>query len=210
MLDVVYAWLALLFIFLAGALFAEADVRFGYVLIPLLSGIFYLFGWLPEIFMVSVFPLVVGLGIIMFIREQYKVKFNVYGSTGSLLWKAMFFMMFLQVAIVFVNGLAMFNHEAMLVAQNSTINTYSITSAQAVYGNYSQMNAFDVVALSMIPTMIWNLTIGMLFTVVTLFPNLVNVFHLDPAIALVISMWFYIMIGLELFVLLYKPSRAPE
>jgi hypothetical protein len=108
--------------------------------------------------------MLLGFGIITFLREQFREKFGSGGSASSLLWKIMLFMVFLQFAIVFVNGLAVFANAPKLETVNNTITErYSLTEATRVYGNYTQISTIDqlTVGFTLVWTA-WNLTWSMI------------------------------------------------
>jgi len=212
MLDFGYSVIALAFIFLLASIFGERDAKYGYVLIPLLGGIFWIIGWLPDIYVASIVPMLLAFGIITFLREQLREKFGSGGSASSLLWKIMLFMVFLQFAIIFVNGLAVFANAPKLAMVNNTVTEkYTLEEATSVYGNYTSISTIDqlTVGLTLVWTA-WNLTWSMIFGLLLIYPNMVTVFHLDPMIAWFIGAGFYIMIAIEVFVLLMFRTRPPE
>jgi hypothetical protein len=211
MLDIVYIWIALAFIYLLASIFGEGTVRFGYVLIPFFGMMFWMAGWLPNVYMASTIPIAVAIGIITFLKEQYKIKFGAFGTNVSLIWKIMSFMIFLQFAIVFVSGLAAFNNNTEIASPNNAItNTYKLENAGVVYGNYTSIKSLDQISVGL--TMVWsayNLMFYMLTSVIFVIPNLEHVFMLDPSIALIIGAAFYIMLCIEIFILIYRPLKPP-
>jgi len=212
MLDFGYSMIALAFIFLLASIFGERDAKYGYVLIPLLGGAFWIIGWLPDIYVASIIPLILGFGVISFLREQFREKFGSGGSASSLLWKIMVFVVFLQFAIVFVNGIAVFANAPKLESINNTFTqNYNLAEAKSVYGQYTNVTAIDqlTVGLTLIWTA-WNVTWAMIFGLLDIIPNMINIFHLDAAVATIIGVGFYIMIAIEVFVLLMYRTRPPE
>jgi hypothetical protein len=213
MLEFVYTGLALCFIFLLGSVFGERDVKYGYVLIPLFGAAFALFGWLPPLYASTIIPLVLGLAVITFLREQFREKFAGGGSASSLIWKVMAFVVFLQFALVFVNGLAIMQESQTIPgAVNTTVTqTYTIENAQYVYGNYTSPSSIDQLSagLTLVWTS-WTLTWTMIWGMFTIYPNMINIFHMPQALSLIISAGFYIMLGIEVFVLLMFRTRPPE
>ena len=212
MLDFGYSMIALAFIFLLASIFGERDAKYGYVLIPLLGGAFWIIGWLPDIYVASIIPLILGFGVISFLREQFREKFGSGGSASSLLWKIMVFVVFLQFAIVFVNGIAVFANAPKLESINNTLTqNYNLAEAKSVYGQYTNVTAIDqlTVGLTLIWTA-WNVTWAMIFGLLDIIPNMINIFHLDAAVATIIGVGFYIMIAIEVFVLLMYRTRPPE
>ena len=109
MLDFVYVMIAMSFVFLLASVFGERDAKYGFVLVPILAGVFAIIGFLPTIYGATLIPLVLGLGIVSFLRDQFREKLGSGGSASSLLWKIMAFVIFIQFAIVFVNGVASFD-----------------------------------------------------------------------------------------------------
>jgi len=212
MLDFGYSMIAIAFIFLLASIFGERDAKYGYVLIPLLGGAFWIIGWLPDIYVASIIPLILGFGVISFLREQFREKFGSGGSASSLLWKIMVFVVFLQFAIVFVNGIAVFANAPKLESINNTLTqNYNLAEAKSVYGQYTNVTAIDqlTVGLTLIWTA-WNVTWAMIFGLLDIIPNMINIFHLDAAVATIIGVGFYIMIAIEVFVLLMYRTRPPE
>ena len=212
MLDFGYSMIALAFIFLLASIFGERDAKYGYVLIPLLGGAFWIIGWLPDIYVASIIPLILGFGVISFLREQFREKFGSGGSASSLLWKIMVFVVFLQFAIVFVNGIAVFANAPKLESINNTFTqNYNLVEAKSAYGQYTNITAIDqlTVGLTLIWTA-WNVTWAMIFGLLDIIPNMINIFHLDAAVATIIGVGFYIMIAIEVFVLLMYRTRPPE
>jgi hypothetical protein len=100
----------------------------------------------------------------------------------------------------------------MLDTTNNTYTqTYTLETAKSVYGGYTNLTSIDQlsVGLTLVWTS-WNLTWGMLFGMFTIYPNLVNIFHMPVSLSLVIAAGFYIMVGIEVFVLLMFRTRPPE
>ena len=213
MLEFVYLIIAMAFIFLTGSIVGERDAKFGYILIPLVGLLMWSLGWLPDIYVASVVPLVLGLGIITFLREQFRDKFAGGGSASSLIWRIMAFVVFLQFAIIFVNGVGVMQANSVkLQTFNSTYTeSYTIANAQTVYGGYTSVGSIDqlTTGLTLVWTA-WNVTWQMIFGLFTVYPDLMNVFHMPSAIAAIVAAGFYIMVGIEVFVLLMFRTRPPE
>jgi hypothetical protein len=213
MLEFVYTIISLALIFLLGSVFGERDAIYGYILIPLMGLVFWSLGWLPDLYVSSIIPLVIGLAVVTFLREQFRMKFAGGGSASSLIWKIMAFMVFLQFALVFVNGIASFQGTSvvMATANTSSMQTYTLTGVQNNYGDYTYINAIDqiTVGLTLVWTA-WNVTWAMIFGMLNIYPNLVTIFHMHPMVAWVVSAGFYIMIAIEVFVLIMFRTRPPE
>jgi hypothetical protein len=214
MLDFVYVLISMCLIFLLGSVFGERDAKYGFILIPLLGLAFWSFGWLSDIYVVSILPLVLGLAIITFMREQLRDKFAGSGSASSLIWKIMAFMLFLQFALIFVNGIVSFQAGGitMETANNTYTQNYNLETANATYGGYTDdLSSIDQITVGFkLVWMAWGLTWQMLWGIITIYPNLITIFHMPPMVAWVISAGFYVMIGLEVFVLFMFRTRPPE
>lgn len=210
MLEFAYVMIALAMIYLLASVWGQSTNHFGFVLIPLFAMIFWLVGWLPDIYVASTFPLLLGLGIISFLKEQFKVSFNVFGSSGTLIWKIMAFMIYLQFAMIFVTSIGAFNYNNSLQMPNTTVSNYQIANAGLVYGNFTTVSNLDQLTsgITLIWT-IWNITLAMLMTPFTLWPTLILVFRMPTEIAVIISAMFYILLALEIFILIFRPLSAP-
>ena len=211
MLDFVYIMIAMSFIFLLASVFGERDAKYGFVLVPILAGVFSIIGFLPTIYGATLIPLALGLGIVSFLRDQFREKLGSGGSASSLLWKIMAFVIFIQFAIVFVNGVASFDSAPKIQSTNNTFSTYTLQTATSTYGSYTNITAVDqlTVGLTLVWTA-WNITWAMIFGIFLIIPNLITIFHMPPAIAVVIGAGFYIMLAIEVFVLLMFRTRPPE
>lgn len=213
MLEFVYVWMALAIIFLLASVFGESDMRFGLILVPLFSGIFWLVGWLPDFYIAGgIIPIVLGLAVVTFLKDQFKAKLGAFGSSGSLIWKILAFTVFLQFAIVFVTGLASFNHNnAGIMVNNTVTQTYTLVSAQSITSNYTSISGIDQLTVGLtLPWMMWNVLWSMLLSIFTVVPSLMTVFHLPQEIAVVIGAGFYIAFIIEVFVLLVFRTSPPR
>jgi hypothetical protein len=209
MLDTVIAqWVALAFIFLLASVFSERNVRFGYVLIPLMVGLFIFIGWLPTSYLAIIFPVIMGLGVVTFLKDQFHVKLGGYGSAGSLIWKIVTLLVVLQFAIVFVNGITIFDQQ-YIAGDTAFTDQYSITKTN-LYGTYTNTSLTDqlFVAFTMIWE-VWNVTWAMVLSLFGMYGNMVNVFKLHPLVAALLSMGVYIMFVFEIFILVTRPSSQP-
>lgn len=211
MLDFVYVMIAMSFVFLLASVFGERDAKYGFILVPVLAGVFVIIGFLPAIYGATLVPLVLGLGIVTFLRDQFREKLGSGGSASSLLWKIMAFVVFIQFAIIFVNGVASFDNAPKIQSTNNTFTGYTLQEATSTYGSYTNITAVDqlTVGLTLVWTA-WNITWAMIFGIFLIIPNLITIFHMPPAIAVVIGAGFYIMLAIEVFVLLMFRTRPPE
>lgn len=216
-------WFALCFIFLAGTIWSEDNVRFGYIFTPLVATFFWWLGWIQFAYLSTVLPALVFIGVISYLRAHLRYKFGVFGSNSSLIWKIMSFLIIMQLAILFINGMAIFNTNFAPTPQNEFTGTYNnqtgkyeggytLERAEDVYGGkIGEGTSTDTAA--MILTLGWSMLAvvwSMLMAVVMLYPQMVTQFGVHPTIAAAISMGFYIMLALELFILLFKPVKPPE
>jgi hypothetical protein len=207
------SWIALAIIFLLASVFSERTSRYGYVIIPIIIGFFAFIKWLPAIYISTIFPVVIGLGVITFLKEQFRVRLGGYGATGSLIWKIMSYMVVLQFAIIFVNGIAIFGGTEFMSssAANTTIAKYTITDAQQIGTSYVASDGWQ--QLYVMFTMVWNMwgvTWALLYGVLTLYSSMTTIFGLDPLLAGVLSMGVYLMFIFELFILVTRPAKQPE
>jgi hypothetical protein len=204
-------WIAICALYLLSSIWSEDNVRFGYIIVPFMAGFFWSIGFLQFSYLGTIIPIVIMMGILAYLKSQLKYKYGVFGSGGSLLWKIVAFVVFIQFAIVFVNGLMIFNSAYVMTPVNE-FTAYNVTSAQAVYASSTTaIGALDAVSTGFsLIWMSWNITWSMILSFFTLFPSLMTNFHVPPTIAVIISGGIYLLTALEVFVLLFKPYRAPE
>lgn len=212
-----YQWMAISILFLVGSIWSEDNVRYGYVLVPFLAGLFYWIGWLQFTYLPTVIPILIMLGVLAYMRAHLKYKFGVFGSSGGMLWKVFAFCVFLQFAIIFANGLAIFDAKYIDNPQNEFVGNgtqsgYSITTAQNVYG--SQTYGLDIMgAIEGAWQMVWT-SFKVLWSMIegffNIYPTMVTSFKMPAQIATVISAGVYLLVALEVFILIFKPYRIPE
>lgn len=208
-----YQWAAVALIFLISSIWSEENVRFGYVVVPIFAGIFWWIGWIQFAYLAAVIPILLFMGIFSYMRAQLKVKWGVFGSGSGILPKIIAFVVFLQFAVILVNGMMIFNTATISnSAVNNTFTSYSIEKAQDVYGSSTaNMNIIDVVTNGL--TFVWtSFTVfwQIVFSFFQIYGTMVNVFHVPAAISAVISAGIYLLTAIEVFVLIFKPYRAPE
>jgi len=209
LITVIASWIALAFIFLLGSIFSERNVRFGYVLIPIMIGVFIFIGWLPTSYLTIVFPVLMGLGVVTFLKDQFRVKLGGYGSAGSLIWKIMTLLVVLQFAIIFVNGLTMFDKTYIEGEGSAFTDQYTIEKTN-MYGSQTNVSIQDQLFWGF--TMIvqtWNMVWAMVFSLFGMYGNMITVFHLHPLVSALLSMGVYIMFIFELFILVTRPASQP-
>lgn len=208
-----YQWIAIAILFVIGNIWGEDDVRFGYVLVPFMAGFFLWIKWLTFSYLGTIVPILIVMGIVTFLRAQLRYKYGYFGSSGSLLWKIVTFVVFIQFAIVFINGLAIFNTNfAETPDATTTTDLYSISSAQTVYGAQTyDLSLSDVITGGL--TMFWT-SLKVLFSLLlgffTMYPTMVNVFQIPPVVAALVSAGVYLLTAFEVFAMIYKPGRHPE
>lgn len=214
MLEAVYIWVSMALIFLVASIWGESDMKFGVVLVPLFTGIFWLFGWLPEQFVEGALMFALTLGIISFLKEQYKQKLGAGTLGGFTIWKVMAFIVFIQFATVFVCGMTYSLGDVgskQIQPMNTTqTDSYNIVTADTVYGQATNIDEIDAVTTGL--TMGWmayNTLWGMWWGVITVYPTLVNVFHIPPPVALVVSGGIYVMLAVEVITLIWFRTRPP-
>ena len=206
-------WIALSIIFVVANIWSEENVRFGYVLVPLVGAFFVTIKWISFSYLGQLLPVLIVVGIIAFLRSQLRLKYGFYGSGGSLLWKIISFVIFIQFAIIFVNGLAVFNTNfADNPSDAETSGLYSISSAESVYGSQTYgMKEVDVIAGSVTLfwtslKVLWSLAYGFFM----LWQTMPATFHIPTSVAVMISAGIYLMTAFEVFTMIYKPLKSPE
>lgn len=208
---IVLQWFAVAILFLIASVWGEENVRFGYVVVPFFAGIFWWMGWIQFSYLATVIPIIIFMGIFSFLREQLKIRWGVFGSGSGILIKIVAFVIFIQFAIILVNGLLIFDAPSY-ATPNNTFTTYSIESAQSVYGSSTaNISIIDMIVnglafMWMQFSLFWNVVFGFFM----IYPTMVNLFHIPPPIAMVVSAGVYVLTAIEVFVLVFKPYRAPE
>lgn len=206
-------WIALAILFVIANIWGEDNVRFGYILVPFMAGFFTWVKWLSFTYLGTIIPIVIAMGIVTFLRAHLRNKYGVFGSGGSLIWKIVVFVMFIQFAIVFVNGLAIFNtNYADTPSDAETSGLYSISSANTVYGQQTyDFNPIDAISggITVVWTsfrVLWSLVLGFF----TLYPSLIANFSISPVVSALLSAGVYFLTAFEVFALIYKPYGKPE
>lgn len=214
LVGVTSTWIALALLFLLGSVFSQQTSKYGYVLIPIIAGLFAFFGWLPAEYLVMVIPLLICMGVITFMKEQFREKLGGYGSTGSFIWKVMIFMMLLQISIVFVASIGIFGETpAGLEANrfNQTTSKWTIEGTKDQFGTYTDTTGWTQLffGFQMIIQM-FGFMWGFMFSIFGIYWVLTGTFHMPPQLAVVLSAIVYIMFLIELYVLVFRPARAPD
>lgn len=203
--------IALCFLFLLASIWSEENARFGYVLTALMAAFFWWAGFLPFAYLTTIIPLIIFMAVFSFMRMQLKFKWGFMGTNAGILYKVVFFLIMIQMVIGYVNGMGIFTQNS-IITPNNTYTGYTLTSAQNVYGNTSyNMNVMDAISNGLqIVWMAFTVLWSMLSAVFFIYPVLVNDFHVPMDLSLVIQAGIYILYGLELFNMIYKPYKAAE
>jgi len=203
--------LALILLFLLASIFSEENVRFGYVLIPFVAAFFWWAGFLPFAYMTTIIPLMIFMGLFSFMRMQAKYKWGVGGTSGGILYKIVFFLIMIQMVIGYVNGMGMFATNSVVTPSNE-YTQYTLASAQSVYG----ANSFGIDVVDMVTNgiqimwMSFKVLWTMLAAVFFIYPTLVNQFHIPVELSVILQTGIYVIYGLELFNMVFKPFKAAE
>jgi hypothetical protein len=209
--EMFYQWFALSFLFLIANIWGEEHVRFGYILVPFMAAFFVYINWLTFSYLGTVIPIIIIAGILTFLRSHLRYKYGFMSGGGSLLWKIISFIVFMQFAIIFVNGLAIFNSNYVDNPSNE-FTSYTLTKADAVYG--SQTYNLDIADMMLNGLQILYTSLRVLWSMVQafflLYPTMVSQFHVPPQISLILTGGIYMLVAIEVFVLIYKPLRPPE
>jgi len=211
MLDIYYQWIALCLLFLVSTIWSEDNVRYGYVLVPLLAGFFWWVGFIQYPYLGVIIPLIIVMGIIAHLRAVGKYKFGIFGSNSGLLVKIVVFLIFLQMSIGFINGIGMFPGAAV-ANQTNDYTGYTLTKAETVYaGQTTGLNIADAITngWNMLWTA-WTVMWGMLSAVFLIYPVLVDQFHVPMALSLLLQCGIYLLYGLTIFNMIFKPYQPVE
>jgi len=203
--------IALSFIFLLSSIWSEENVRFGYVLVPLVAGFFWWAGFLPFAYLTTVIPLLIFMGVISFFRAQLKQKWGFYGTGGGILYKLVFFLIMVQLAIGYVNGLGLFQ-DNMATAPQNEYTTYNLTKASGAYAaSSSGIDIVDAVTNGLqMAWMMFRVLWSMLASVFLIYPTLVDTFGIPINLSILLQAGIYVIYGLELFNMVFKPSKPAE
>lgn len=210
-------WIALGILFLLASAFSERTAKYGYILIPLLAGLFSYFGWLDGYYLVTIVPLLLTMGVVTFLKEQFRIKLGGYGSNTSLIWKIVYFLMIIQIAIVFVNGMGIYSSidkgkivpDSTMVQNTDSWSVYNANSADMQ--RFYDPTIWDQVTFFV--TFVINSTlllIQMLIGTLGIYWTLINVFGVPPSISAVLSSIVWIMFIVEIYITFAKPFSQPK
>jgi hypothetical protein len=212
MQPIFYQWIALSLLFVASTIWSEDNVRFGYVLVPFLAGFFYWAGFLNYVYLGTIIPLVMVMGVITYLRSHLKYKYGVFGSSGGLLVKIVVFLIILQMAIGYVNGLGIFQTAYAPTPSNDYTLSYNLSTAQKVYaGQTTGIDVADTVANTFsIIWIAWRVMWGIISAIFYVYGPLTTIFHVDMATSALIQCGMYLLYGLTVFTLIFKPYQPVE
>ena len=215
-MDQIFAqWIALCILFLASSVWSEDNVRFGYIVVPMLAGFFWLIGWIQFTYLGAVIPLVIMMGIISYLRAQLKYKYGVFGSNSGILFKIVVFLIFVQMAMGFINGM---NANGQLFGSNygatpsNEFTTYTLTAANNSFKqSTSDINIVEAVADGLkIAWTMFKIIWGMFAAIFLIYPILEGVFHIPSNLSLLIQCGIYILYAAEMFTMVFKPYKPVE
>ena len=203
--------IAMCFLFLLASVWGEENARFGYILVPLMAAFFWWAGFLPYAYLATVVPLMVFMGAIAFMRSQLKFKWGVFGTSGGLLYKVVFYLIMIQLAIGYINGIGLFSGDFAPTPSNE-YTTYDLAKANATFASSSYgIKAIDMISngLQFVWTM-FGILWSMIASVFVIYPTLVNVFGIPENLSIIIQAGIYILYALELINMIYKPYKVAE
>jgi hypothetical protein len=151
------------------------------------------------------------MGVLSFMRAQLKVKWGFFGTGGGILFKMVFFLIMLQLAIGYVNGMGLFTNN-MAATPTNEYTTYNISGAQNAFGESSNaMGVVDVVTNGLqMAWMLFRVLWSMLASVFFIYPTLVSMFGIPVDLSILLQCGIYVIYGLELINMVFKPSKAVE
>jgi len=204
--------IALSFIFLLSSIWSEENVRFGYVLVPLMTGFFWWAGFLPFAYLTSIIPLLIFMGVISFMRAQLKVKWGFFGTGGGILFKLVFFLIMVQLAVGYVNGMGIFNENMASAPANDAYSTYTLENANESFAHASSgLDIVDAITNGIqMAWMMFRVLWSMLASIFFIYPTLVGIFGIPANLSVILQAGIYIIYALELFNMIYKPSKVVE
>lgn len=203
--------IALCFLFLLSSIWSEDNVRFGYVLVPLTGAFFWWAGFLPFAYLTTIIPLVIFMGIISFLRAQLKYKWGFIGTNSGILYKIVFYLIMVQLAIGYVNSLGMFATD-MAVADTNEYTTYTLTKANDTF--YQSSSGIEFVDMfndaAKLAWSLFKVLWSMLGAVFLIYPTLVHTFGMPASLSALVQAGIYIVYALELINMVYKPYKPAE
>lgn len=204
-------WIAIMLIFLISSIWSQENAHFGGILIALMSGFFWYIGWLSYSYLPTVIPCVIFLAIFSFMRTQLRVKYGTYGTAGGLLPQVLLFLVMVNVAIVFVNGIGIFSTSYVPNPTGAT-DQYTLSEVNETLGQFSSSGTgwTDQVAQALaLGAMAWNMFVSMILGVFTQIPWLADKFHVPTLVMapIVAGLWFLTIV--EIF-MVFKGGRSME
>lgn len=198
-------------LFLLSSVWSEDNVRFGYIVVPSFAGIFWIIGWIQFSYLGAIIPLIIMMGIISYLRAHLKYKYGVFGSSGGLMFKIVAFLVILQMAIGFVNGLSLFSAPYATTPDNEYTH-YTLSEANETYAQNSYgIDVVDAVANGLTITwMAFKVAWSMFAAIFFIYPTLTSAFHLPASLSLMLQCGIYMLYGAELFTMIFKPYKPME
>jgi hypothetical protein len=216
---VMYEWIAFALIMLVGAMFtSERTQYFGGVLTPMTGLIMWWFGWVPSSAFLGICIFMVFFGALAYMKDSHRRHYGI-GGPGSILMSILLYIFLLQAAVGLVNTLNFFPSQAGQFDPpvGAPYNSWNVTKAQIDFtpgGIYQEGTGIVVldVLFSGVTLLIsglralWMMLTG-LFTISLL---MFKLFHLQDTPALIalaglIQLGFYILLGLAIFQWFFKP-----
>lgn len=204
-------WFSMCMLFLVSTIWSEDNIRFGYVIVPALAGIFWIIGFIQFSYLGAIIPLLFLMGIISNLRAQLKYKYGVFGSSGGLLFKIVAFVIIMQMAIGYVNGMALFSGPYAPTPENE-YTSYTLQKANETYGaSSSGLDVVDAIANGLsIAWMMFKVIWSMISAIFFIYPILVSSFHIPADLSLLLQCGIYMLYGAELFTMIFKPYKPVE
>lgn len=155
--------------------------------------------------------MLIFMGVISFMRAQLKVKWGFFGTGGGILYKLVFFLIMVQLAIGYVNGLGLFT-ENMAMTPSNAYTTYNISGAQSAFGaSSSGIDVIDAVTNGMkLAWTMFGVLWSMIASVFLIYPTLVNIFGIPVNLSILLQCGIYFIYALELVNMIFKPSKSVE
>jgi hypothetical protein len=212
-----YQWVAFALILLVGAVFtSERTQYYGGVLVPMVGLVTWWFGWVQSAVFMGICLFFILFGALAYMKDSHRRHYGI-GGPGSLLMSILLYLFLLQAAIGLVNTLNFFPSQAGQF--DSPVGTpyaaWNITTAQRDFGNPGGIqtgvsiidvltNGVTLVAAGL--KALWSMLTG-LFTISLL---MFKLFHFEETPALValaglIQLGFYILLGIWIFTVFFKP-----
>ena len=211
-----YLWLSFALIMLIGGIFtSERLAPFGNVLVPMMAGFFYWFGWItapsvgPIIFIVALF------GALSYLKWRHRSMFGI-GGPGSILLNITTFMILLQLSVSLVSMMPVWGSDPGNFASspNNVYSTWTISKAATDMGNPAGGLGGTIDAIWLTITLVAQ---GFMYFFTNFLPAMFNltgwIFSafgivgspMLTAVSILIQAGWYILILLFIFQIAWKP-----